>query len=517
MDFSFDNLNGQLKSDNTDILELALGQLSRLPATILLNSRTRQQEALELATRLQEHSNADVRLLAEQAIKHIEDILLARTRQEEQKQLENNKTMEISADNASAEEIDGTEETSVKKPELCFRPEMLFSKQPDQRKVAIDAGLAQKPPDLYRHIVTMIATESDDEVLALAIDALAQIGQETAVTLLHVFLYYENELIRAKATEAIEKIGRKEDILELLPPLLKDNNEQVKESALRAIARFSTKEIVTHLKTMISSEDYSIRTSCLFVLSHIKGKSIIPLLSIAANDPNIENRLKLLEILKEQNNTEVIPILRRLAEDTEFEVSEKALEILTEIENGTNTDESAEDKSCIENDEKIEENDGLLDIEAILKKNKERKIQEKKQREAEKAAEELARAQRDTEEVDNAIEEQMLIIGREVYKMHEMGIIKEECFLTQIYTIQKLQEQLREKQKDQTKGFLKTLRKAFGKIAEQQKIVELECKIEDSLINLGETVYEITTKQVLEIPEFEENIKEINQLLAKRI
>jgi HEAT repeat protein len=514
MAFSFEILNEQLQSDNTDILELALGQLGRLPQKIALSNKKLLKIAFNLAKEQQKNDNEDVRFLADEAVKHIKELLShsSKAQQEESTAEKTSAVVPATDTGQKKEEIKNKE----KKPSP-FRPEMLFSKDPFHRQAAIERALEQKPKDLFRHIVMMIAAETDHDVLALTINALKLIGEHKACPLLHVFLYYENDLVRINAVEAIEKLGHKEDILEMLPPLLKDHNERVKESALRAIARFNTKDIISHLKTMISSEEVSTRTACLFVLSHIKGKSILPLLSIAASDPHTENRLKVIEILGEQKESSAIPILRKLAEDIDIEVSEKAMEILAELENNKTTDDNNETgENTVENDVPDDKADAPLDLEALLKEDKDRKIQEKKQKEAEKAAEELARSQRDTEAIDDAIEKQMLLIGKSLYKMHEMGAVKDERFLVHIYTVQKLKEQLAERLEKQQKGFLKKLKKAFGGIEEQQKIVELESKVEDGYINLGECAYEMAVEQYLEFPEFEENFARIDSLLEKR-
>ncbi len=59
-----------------------------------------------------------------------------------------------------------------------------------------------------------------------------------------MFLFYEDDRIRANAVEAIELLGRKEDILEMLPPLINDKSNRVRANVLKAIGKFRIEEIL---------------------------------------------------------------------------------------------------------------------------------------------------------------------------------------------------------------------------------------------------------------------------------
>lgn len=466
MAFDFVRLTEDLESSDPDILSLALGTLTRTP---IKDNKLGREAVLKLYGNLLEHCNhpdSDLAFLARKAREHLyAQIPWLKSRRE---------------------------------MEEAFKPEELVSTDFEKRTGAITALLSKNQTEALRILIWHYQRERNPRVLASMSLGLSGLENHKVVRFLEVFLYAEEDRLRANTVEAIDKLGSREEIITLLPPLLSDPNNRVRANALKAVGRFKPKEILGHLEQMTASPEVARRASALYVLDNMQGDGVIRLLSIAANDPFVDNRLKVIDILLKHQDKEGDIVLKRLAQDEDVEVSEKALKALRDKNSGQNQDYELVDISKLSS--KIQApTDSTQPVISIA---------------------DLPTIRAQALSLDQKIDQEMLLLGQNVRKSVKAGLYKTggtEAILSFVHTAEKLESQLNEFEEQKATGVKQKLFLSFG-IGVQNELLgyELKGKFEDAQIEIGYETVRLALKDGIIFTGLMDKIKRAEELFLQR-
>jgi len=387
---------------------------------------------------------------------------------------------------------------SRREMEEAFKPEELVSDDFEKRMGAITALLAKNRTEALRILIWHYQRERNPRVLASMSLGLSGLENHKVVRFLEVFLYAEEDRLRANTVEAIDKLGNREEIITLLPPLLSDVNNRVKANALKAVGRFKSKEILGHLEQMVSSPEVARRASALFVLDNMQGDGVLRLLSIAANDPFADNRLKVIDIVLKHQSKEVDIILKRLSQDEDIEVSEKALKALRDKESGPSQDFD------------------LVDISKLGAKN----LTPAANTTSTPALTDLPTLRAQTQNLDQKIDSEMLALGQNIRKAVKSGLYKSggaEAILGLVHTADKLEVSLREFEEQRATGIKQKLVLSLGMGVQNELLgFELQGKFEDSQIDIGYEAVRLALKDGVIFTGLMDKIKRVEELYGQR-
>ncbi len=461
MTFDTERLLEDLRSEDPDILTLALGTLARLN---LKNSHKGHEFVRGLHTRvlpLLRHENKDIAFLARKARNHIE-----------------NQFPQIFQESNPERDLPGVKE--------------LMHENEENRLPAILAWIEQKPESLMNVLMRQLIVERSPKVLAPIALALAELNEKDAVPLLEVFLHSPHDRLRANAAEAIGRLGSREQILTLLPPLLGDSINRVRANAIEAVGKHDPREIVEQLKSMIKSPSIPDRASALHALTHLKGEDILKLLSLASNDPWEGNRLKLVKILQNRKEAETIPVLRRLAQDVDIEVSEAAMNALKDLSEG--------------------EGQKLVELNRLQNPEEEPEIP------AQEGQPQGPSKESDLMDLDEQMDNECLFLGQSILQAIHSGTMKGELFHKQLFVLDKHRDQLEKHQiRMEDKSLLRSMGRIVGAGVDLELAIrELESKIEDTTIEIGYLAVELHQKEETIFPGMMERIKRILKLFGRR-
>ncbi|MCJ8347568.1 HEAT repeat domain-containing protein, partial [bacterium] len=252
-------------------------------------------------------------------------------------------------------------------------------------------------------------------------------------------------------------------------------------------------QVMLHVAKMLESSRTSIRSSAVYVLSQLSGDGVIPLLNRASHDSFEPVRMQVIEALARQNDTGVLPILQRLSQDIDIEVSEKAVHALNRV--NERKEVHIMNLSNIDN----------YRVEPLIKSP----IEEDFVEEPSKLSE---------DEFDDLLEKEMMTIGQKVMSYHQNGFIKEDKLLNNIYQINTVISQLEEKSiKFGDKNFVYSLKKALGgDFNEQIALQQLQYKLDDAFVELGELCYELYSRSEFHHQDLEPHFNKCKQLFEQR-
>ncbi|MCO4783073.1 MAG: HEAT repeat domain-containing protein [Candidatus Cloacimonetes bacterium] len=464
MAISLDKLYEDLINPTLDVKLLALNTVVRLPLRGAQQNSQIIQKIFVSLKKYEHHDNSEVSFVAKKASEHLVNNI---------PQL--------------AQKFSGPNQT-------VFDPNDLKSPQSETRLQCLNYMLAHDCKEGYFPILFMLVSEKDEKVISTAIIVLAKYGNKKTVHLLQVFLYFENNRIRANAVEAIETLGSSSDLLELLPPLINDENNRVRGNVLKALSSLGSSQVLKHIAKMLDSTRASIRSSAIYVLSQISGDGVIALLNRAAHDEFEPVRLQVVDALSKQQDMAVLPILQKLSQDIDIEVSEKAIEALNHLNEKKNShimaltnidnykqEEATEYSSSDEDDEEVST-----------------KLSE--------------------DEFDDLLEKEMMKIGQIIVSHHQNGFIKEDKLLSNIYQINTIITQLEEKSiKFGDKNFVYSLKKALGgDFNEQIALQQLQYKLDDAFVDLGELAYELFTTGAFNHQDIEPRFRKCQTLFEQQ-
>ncbi len=182
--------------------------------------------------------------------------------------------------------------------------------------------------------------DSDEDVRGNAVEALANIGSETAIPGLLKALEDSHEYVRGKAAFALGNIGTETAIPGLLKALEDSDrfvrSRYVRRRAAAALGKIGTETAIAGLIKALEHSDGDVRFEAAFALGKIGSETAIPELLKALEDYNNKDvRSHAAASLGEIGTETAIPGLLKALEDSDDDVRRKAAEALAEI--GTET------------------------------------------------------------------------------------------------------------------------------------------------------------------------------------
>jgi HEAT repeat protein len=452
MAISLEKLYEDLKNPTLDIKLMALNTVVRIPFRGAQQNSEVIKKIYIIIKKYEHHDNSEVSFVAKKAAEHL-----------------------VSSVPHLAQKFSNPNQT-------IFDPNDLKSPITEVRLQCLNYMLANDCKEGYYPILFMLVSEKDEKVISTAIIVLAKYGNNKTVHLLQVFLYFENNRVRANAVEAIETLGNKSDLLELLPPLINDENNRVRGNVLKALSSLGSSQILLHVAKMLDSSRASIRSSAIYVLSQIQGEGVIALLNRAAQDSFEPVRLQVVNALSKQKDMAVLPILQRLSQDIDIEISEKAIEALNHLNKQKDVHMMA--LSNIDNEEE----------------------------------EVVQTTTLSEDEFDELLEKEMKKIGQTIISHHQSGFIKEDRLLSNIYQVNTIITQLEEKSiKFGDKNFVYSLKKALGgDFNEQIALQQLQYKLDDAFVDLGGLAYELFSSGSFNHPDIEPRFRKCQNLFEQQ-
>ena len=157
--------------------------------------------------------------------------------------------------------------------------------------------ISSSSPAAESKIIELLKNESDPRVLGYAISACRTVRGAKNLTLLKKFLSHPDDRIKANA---IEVLGETEgiDLHNILRPFLSDNNNRVRANAIIALKNYPDIDHCRLLKDMIDDEHNGLMcVSAIYAIMQIKGDTV-ELLRPLARGENEEIKIRALSALE---------------------------------------------------------------------------------------------------------------------------------------------------------------------------------------------------------------------------
>ncbi|GBL13446.1 phycocyanobilin lyase subunit alpha [Microcystis aeruginosa NIES-1211] len=172
--------------------------------------------------------------------------------------------------------------------------------------------------------------DSDEDVRGNAVEALANIGSETAIPGLLKALEDSHEYVRRKAAEVLAEIGSETAIPGLLKAL-EDSDWNVRWNAAFALGNIGSETAIPGLLKALKDSDYDVSGSAAEALGKIGTETTIPELLKALEDSDDDVRSKAAFALGNIGSETAIPGLLKALEDSNDDVRSNAAEALGKI------------------------------------------------------------------------------------------------------------------------------------------------------------------------------------------
>jgi hypothetical protein len=414
-------------------------------------------------------------------------------------------------------------------------------------------GSEARPPELSREeVLAGLSVEADPVKLATLVARLGRVGEPVDWVLAVPLLKSADARVRSNAVELVERIPDQAQVTELLTPLLSDENNRVRGNVAKALGRIGVPKIAKYLKSMLRSPKVSMRESAVYAISHIIGEPMVDLLIEALRDPYEGIRLRAVRGLKIHNAERALPAIRPLLNDLDIDVCEEARKAIRVIRKDQALTQAAE----------------LFDIETMAARDAEKRAQAaaaaaeggvggmpmqvtgpidtsqlgstfaaSKQKTAEllqqQADKMLARKVgaaalnlegRTRLELEEMLRAEQKGLGWDVFKRVRANELSHQALSVLYYDILKCQETLKRHQErakteqKQDAGFFVSLKLKLGaKPAEEDPVVRLERRIEQTYVLLGQKAAELAHAGKLDLGSLEapERIGAIQAKLAE--
>ncbi len=175
---------------------------------------------------------------------------------------------------------------------------------------------------------------SDYKVLSSAADALGKTGDERATPSLLKLLRDPRTYVLSSAVDALGRIGSKRAIPDLLE-LLKSHDPEARRKVAYVLGQIGSESTVPDLLGLLEDPELSVFRSAADALGKIGSKSAIPdlLKSLENSDPNVRSRAA--EALGKIRNESAVSGLLKLLEDADSEVRWSSVSALGKIASET--------------------------------------------------------------------------------------------------------------------------------------------------------------------------------------
>jgi HEAT repeat protein len=184
------------------------------------------------------------------------------------------------------------------------------------------------------NIVTLLKTflkDNDANVRSSAVNALGQLQVKEVIPQLIDLLKDNDVNVRSNVVKALGKLQVKE-AASLLIDLLKDNDINVCSSAINTLVKLQIKEAIPHLIDLLKDNNPKIRSRAIDALGELQAKEVIPQLIDLFKDNDSDVRFNVVKALGILRAKEVIPQLIELLEDNDITVRSSTIDALGELQ-----------------------------------------------------------------------------------------------------------------------------------------------------------------------------------------
>lgn len=144
------------------------------------------------------------------------------------------------------------------------------------KAIPILARLGRESDSVQRLLVSLVVDDEEPRVLATAIRALGNLEGFQDGQRLEPFLAHPDARVRANTIEALDGLGLV-GALDMVAPLLHDENQRVKANAAVALWKHGRREVVETLISLAESGEVADRSSAVFALGELFASEAVPL------------------------------------------------------------------------------------------------------------------------------------------------------------------------------------------------------------------------------------------------
>jgi len=191
-------------------------------------------------------------------------------------------------------------------------------------------NLGYRGPCAVNHISGFI-NDPDTDIMEAAIQSLARIGNQQAISILVASLSNENEYARLEIRNALIKIESPDVIQYLTKALISDKNS-IKVLIAEILGEKKDQEAIPALIVSLSDKDKDVITAIRNALIKIEGPDVIHYLTKALLSDKNSIKVLIAEILEERNDQEAIPALIESLSDEDNDVITAIRNALIKIE-----------------------------------------------------------------------------------------------------------------------------------------------------------------------------------------
>ncbi len=322
-----------LDSGDTDLRILALATIPRLSATTVSETEGELLERLRgCLEKAAADTNTDVVFLARKAmnaLRRLEETARGASGAARSKEDAGKAPIRHEEERATTAPGPGAGEESA-----ACRAE----KTGEDDSAAVDSEPSRERLEVA--VITALPKAADARELASLLSRLMECGGRKTLRVARTLLAHPDARVRSNAVELIERFGGPADV-EVLLPLLKDSNNRVLGTVVKALGTLGYERTPILLRKMLASPHVSMRESGVFAAVALKDRfDLLDLLLAFVDDPYEGVRRRVVEALADYNDPRVTQALKARLSDDDEEVRRAAIRILES--RGVNVDELLE-------------------------------------------------------------------------------------------------------------------------------------------------------------------------------
>ncbi|MCK5687321.1 HEAT repeat domain-containing protein [bacterium] len=172
-----------------------------------------------------------------------------------------------------------------------------------------------------KNFFKMLKNEKSVKIRASIIAIIGERKIADMIDVVKEHLKFDDDRVRANAVETLQKIGTKDDIIDLFP-LIDDSNNRVRANVMTALWKLGKFYRIEKIEEMLQSESAMMRASAIYALGDIESVECIKLLEKHLNDSSIIVRKNIITSLKKLNSPESLTLLIKCLNEKNNEISE---------------------------------------------------------------------------------------------------------------------------------------------------------------------------------------------------
>lgn len=193
----------------------------------------------------------------------------------------------------------------------------------DKKLVVLDLLRDVPDPSLATATLEFTLREQDPFVLAEAVRVCGLVGDESHIGSLQKYLGHPDSRVRSNAAEALEEIGGKAVVKQILP-LLDDEDNRVKATVAKLVAKYGEHNVLHALQDMLHSVELWMRESATYALGFVPYREAEELLLEALLDVNPEVQIKAISSLRALRSRRAKDYLETIVRQADGKLAEQA-------------------------------------------------------------------------------------------------------------------------------------------------------------------------------------------------